>query len=101
MEVDEKVTKAFKHNLSEFAKEIAPYYKVLNWIWSNFDERSRVPTEEEIYSTVNRLYFSVMTNALKEPFKQGLRSTGGIEVRYDPWDSGPSVSVQFVVKRAL
>lgn len=67
---DNDIDKAMR----ELAKEVAPIYVFLNWTWWPLE---RVPTEEEIYKKIARLY----KNLKRRPFKDVVSiSTGGLTV---------------------
>jgi len=69
---------------SSFARQIAPFYEQLNWLWSGED---KPPNKDKIMETIEELLDSLMENY--ESFEESsvYRSTGGLTVGYEEYDT--------------
>jgi hypothetical protein len=68
----------------DFAKHIAPVYKLLKWAWfgrKNGDYGMHIPDKKDIYLTVCDLINSL--NDIEEGKEESFCSTGGIKVWYN------------------
>lgn len=94
----EKIKQWLRDKVPEFAKKVAPVYKILGWKWGGIkDEEGAVPTEQEIADVLQKEIIERVS------FDEGhnIMGTGGLYAGFVLIPHGDETTIKLILKMEI